>query len=127
MREEFFASFVIMLPRIFAVQNDRQEYVILWRIERDLLDAAQDVVAGRVGRRFVVQKAEAIGQVPVAEHDRRLLARRAHAVGAIELGLPVPGYLRSLERAGKDAFIGGQPAEADATNHRNQFGTNRTL
>ena len=59
-RKKLFPALMIVLPGIFAVQNDRHEHVVLWRIERHLFDAAQDVLASRVGCRLVVEKAESV-------------------------------------------------------------------
>ena len=39
----------------------------------------------------------------------------------------MPRDLRRFERAREDAFIGGQPAEADASEQGNQFRTDRAF
>ena len=96
MGKELLAAFMVVLPRIFTVQDNRQKHLVQRRVDCDLLDAAHDVGSGGIRARLVVEKPEAVGQVAVTKHDRRLLAARAHPVGTIELRLPMPWLLHRV-------------------------------
>ena len=88
-REKPFTPFMVMLPGVFTVQDDGNEDVVLRRLKRDVLDAAQDVVTSGIKRGLMVEKSEIVRDVAITKDDCHF-AGRTGAIGAIELGWAMP-------------------------------------
>ena len=63
--QEPFAAVMVMLPGIFPVQDNRDQQAIARCALRDLADAAQDVLDGRLRGGLGVDEPERVGQVTV--------------------------------------------------------------
>src|SRR5262245_24511434 len=66
-RDKPFAPFMVMLPGVFTVQDDGNEDAILLGLERDVPDAAKDVVTGYIKRGLMVEKSETIRNVAITK------------------------------------------------------------
>src|SRR5262245_65680413 len=105
---------MVMLPGVFSVQNDGDEDVVLWRLERDAPDAAEDVVTGGIKRGLMVEETETVRDVAITKDDCHFLAGRTGAIRTVELGLTMPWLCRAFARTGQDTFIGCEPTEPHA-------------
>ena len=110
-RKESFAAVVIMFPRVFAVQNDGDDDLLLRRIVENAPQAPQDILGRGFGRRLVVDESECVGDLTVAEQDGQRMLGFTDAIGLIERGLSVPWTAAHTERACEDAFVRGATSE----------------
>ena len=122
-REKLFASFMVMFPRVFPVQHNRDGDLFLRRVVHDLAQPAKDIFGRHFRGGFVVDEPKGIGDLPIAKQHRDVLVFWSDLVRLIEIPVALPGLLGCSERASEDAFIGRQPPQSDLRQHRNQFRT----
>jgi hypothetical protein len=125
--EEAFTAVVVMLPGILAVENHGQEPVLQRNVVREAADSPEHIVGGRLRGRLVIDEAEGIGNIPVAEHHGERLLRGADCVGLIEMIMTIPGLVGHLERPVEDTFVRRQPADPGFAQDGQQLRTDRSF
>ena len=114
-----------MLPRIFSIQNDRDDRLLSLDVHGDVTHPPEDVIGRRVGGRFVIDESEIVRQLSISKYHGHGLAFRTHPVGLVEIVLPIPVSPGQMKRTGQNAFIGGKPAELCFVQKRHHLGADR--
>src|SRR5688572_5665740 len=102
-----------MFPRIFSVECNCNRDPFLWRVVNNLAQPAQDIFGCHIGSGFMVDEAKRIGDLPVAEEYRDVLALRPDLVGLVQIPVAIPWLLRRTEGASEDPFVGRHPLQSD--------------
>lgn len=124
-RKESLAAVVIMFPRVFTVQHDGNDDLLLWCIVENAPHTPQDVLGGGFGRGLVVDESECVGDLAVAEQDGQSMLGFTDAIGLIERGLSMPWAAAHSERACEDTFVRGEPAKSCLMDKRKHLRANR--
>ncbi|GIW53787.1 MAG: hypothetical protein KatS3mg082_0191 [Nitrospiraceae bacterium] len=126
-REEAFSAVVVMLPRIFPVEDHGDQCTIGWHVLDDRPKTAQDVFHRRLRGGLVIDKSERVGEFTVAEDDREFFSRLSDQIRMVERGASIPRAVLHFQRPGQDAFIGREPAESGCVCQRKHFRTDGTF
>lgn len=125
--KESFAAVVIVFPRVFPVQNDGDDDLLLWCIVENGPQTPQDVLGGGFGRCLVVDESECVRDLAVAEQDGQWMLGFTDAIGLIERGVSMPWTAAHSERACEDAFVCGEPAKSGLMDERKHLRANRSF
>src|SRR6185437_7473227 len=123
--KELFTPVMIMFPRVFTVQNDGNDELLLGRVVEDAPQAPQNIFGGGFGRRLVVDESECVGDLAVAKQYGQSILVSTAAIGLIERRLSVPWTAAHFQRACEDAFVRGEPAETGLMDKRKHLRTHR--
>ncbi len=117
---------LVVLPRVFAIQDDADQVGRARIIQpaADLQQAVDEILGGLLRREILVEEADAVGQLVIAEDDVRAeLGAGQYAIGAVKRvrvddEVAAVALERPAQAAAQDGLVGRQPGEAGSGDER---------